>query len=323
MGRLRLRSWLKWVGLGMAAVVLMFFGLIAAVLVFATMAQAIQAKAKPADSLIIESNVTYKQVDNRSLLLDLARPKQGDGPFPGVLFIHGGGWRGGDRKEYLQAVYSLAQHGYVAATVQYRFAPADHFPAQLDDVRAAIRYLRSRAKELKLDPKRIGVVGGSAGGHLALLLGTVEPRELEPVGKHLEFSNRVQAVVSFAGPTELTQPFPPLVETMVTDLIGKSRRDAPDAYRRASPINYLSANDPPILTIHGTADELVPYEQTTALIAACKKVGVETELITIKGGGHGADAKTSADWVAAVIAMVKFLDKHLKPEAIPTPSTKP
>lgn len=276
-----------------------------------SLVQAQQAAIEPPATVIVEKDVPYAKVGNRSLFLDLARPKNGDGPFPVVVCIHGGGWRAGDKKEFLQAVYSLAAQGYVAATVQYRFAPDHHFPSQIQDVKAAVRYLRSRAKGLKLDPDRIGVLGGSAGGHLALLLGTADAKDIVDVGEHLEFSSKVQAVASVAGPCDLTQSFPQLSEAMVTDLIGKTRKDAPEMYRQASPIYDLDANDASILTIHGTKDELVPYEQSTSLVAACKKLGIEAELHTIPNGGHGTGGKPE-DWAAGLVKMVAFFDRHLK-----------
>ena len=251
-------------------------------------------------------------MEGKPLLLDLARPKTGAGPFPVVLCIHGGGWRMGDKSEFLGALFSLAEQGYVAASVNYRFAPADRFPAQIQDVKTAVRYLRSRAKELGIDTDHVGVLGGSAGGHLALLLGTTEAQDFPPVGDYPSFSGAVQAVVSIAGPTDLTRRFPKTSEWMVTDLIGKTREDAPGDYERASPLHYVSATDAPVLAIHGTRDELVPYEQSTSLAAAFKNAGVEAEVFTIQNGGHGSGGDPE-DWKSGIVKMVQFFDKHLKP----------
>ena len=267
--------------------------------------------AQPPSSIIFEKDLVYAKVGETELHLDLARPKQGKGPFPVVICVHGGGWKAGSKDQFLQAMYSLSQQGYVAASVQYRFAPKDRFPSQIDDVKTAVRYLRSRAKELNLNPDKIGAVGGSAGAHLSLLLGTTGPDDIKEVGDHPTLSSAVQAVVSIAGPTDLTPVFPDASEQMVRDLIGKSRKDDPDAYKKASPIHFLNRGDAPALLIHGTKDELVPYEQATSFIEAAKKAGVEAELFTIKDGGHGGGGKPQ-DWADGVTRMVRFLDNHLK-----------
>ena len=122
---------------------------------------------QPPGTVVLEKDVVYCTVEGKPLKLDIARPKAGEGPFPAILCIHGGGWRAGDKSEYLQAIFELSQQGYVAATVQYRFAPKFPFPAQIHDVKAAVRYLRGHARRLRIDPDRIGVMGASAGGHLA------------------------------------------------------------------------------------------------------------------------------------------------------------
>ena len=281
-----------------------------------------QSPPEPPSSILFEKDIAYTNVAGKPLLLDLARPKTGTGPFPAILCIHGGGWRAGDKKEFLGAVFSLAQQGYVAATVNYRLVPDNHFPSQIQDVKTAVRYLRSRARELHIDPDRIGVFGGSAGGHLALLLGTTDAHDFPPVGEYPGLSSAVQAVVSLAGPTDLTQRFPAASEGLVTGLIGKSRAEAPGAYEQASPLHHVSATDAPVLAIHGTKDELVPYAQSTALAAALKNVGVEVELFTIPDGGHGSGGKPE-DWNAGIVKMVDFFDKHLKPASTAAPRSTP
>src|SRR5262249_22409445 len=148
------------------------------------------------------------------LQLDLAMPKDGDGPFPAVVCIHGGGWRGGSRQDLTRSIPPLggrslieylAGRGYVAATVSYRLAPKDKFPAQIEDCKAAVRWLRANAKKYKINPERFGAVGFSAGGHLVSLLGTSDKDDaLEGNGGNPEQSSRVQAVVNFFGPTDFT-----------------------------------------------------------------------------------------------------------------------
>jgi acetyl esterase/lipase len=281
-----------------------------------------QSPPEPPSSILFETDIAYTNVEGKPLLLDLARPKTGTGPFPGILCIHGGGWRAGDKKEFLGAVFALAQQGYVAATVNYRLVPDNHFPSQIQDVKTAVRYLRSRAGELHIDPDRIGVFGGSAGGHLALLLGTTDAQDFLPVGEYPGLSSSVQAVVSLAGPTDLTQRFPDASEGLITGLIGKSRAEAPGVYEQASALHHVSATDASVLAIHGTKDELVPYAQSTALVAALENVGVEVELLTIPDGGHGSGGKPE-DWNAGIVKMVDFFDKHLKPASTAPPRPMP
>jgi acetyl esterase/lipase len=265
-------------------------------------------------NVVLQKDVVYRTVDGKTLKMDIAGPKAGEGPFPAVLCIHGGGWRAGDKGEYTQALYGLSQQGYVAATVQYRLAPQSAFPAQIHDVKAAVCYLRSHAKELRIDPDRIGVMGGSAGGHLALLLATTDGADgLEPPDNvKAPVSSKVRAVVSLAGPTDLTKPYPKASEYMVTGLIGKSRNEAPELYDKASPLKYVSKGDSPIFAVHGTKDELVPYDLLPEFEGACKKAGVPMELLTIPDGGHGSGGKPEA-WAGAITKSVEFFNRHLKP----------
>lgn len=269
------------------------------------------AAAEPPATVYVEKDVVYAKVDGKELKMDMARPKVGDGPFPAVICIHGGGWKAGDKSSMVSQVYGLAGQGYVAVTVQYRLVPTGHYPSQIEDVKAAVRFVRSKAKEWKIDPDHIGVVGGSAGGHLALLLATTDDNDVKPVGDHLDQSSEVQAVVSLAGPTDLTKTFPVASEYMVVDLIGKPRKEAAEMYKLASPIHYVSEKDAPILCIHGTKDELVPYEQVTELMEVCKKAGTKAELVTIVDGTHGGGGKPE-DLVKAITKMMEFFGTHLK-----------
>lgn len=261
----------------------------------------------PPDSIVFEEDVVYKQVDGESLHMDFARPKAGDGPFPVVVFIHGGGWRAGDKSMFRDGVFGVAQQGCAAVSVQYRFAPKHTFPAQLDDVKDAVRYVREHAKEWKIDPDRVVTMGGSAGAHLALLLATTGDED----PKDAKTSSAVKAAVSIAGPVDLTKHYPDASRSMVEDMLGQDRKADREAQEKASPLFHLNAGDAPVLLIHGTKDELVPYDQATAFEEACKKAGVEAELFTIKGGGHGGGADDPEDWSRSVIKSIVFLRKHL------------
>lgn len=277
-----------------------------------------QSYPEPPSTVTLRRDVSYGTVDGQSLVMDVVTPKVGKGPFPAVLCIHGGGWSAGHKKDMVGCAYMLGQLGFVTTSIDYRLAPHAHFPAQVEDAKAAVRYMRRHAKELDIDPSRIGVVGSSAGGHLALFLGVTnntEPslslgsRTLDT--RDQEVSSAVTAVVSLAGPTSLSLPLPPTSEKIAERFIGKSRSENPELYEKASPAHYLTAATSPILMIHGNKDELVPYNQATTMLAACKKTGVDAELITIADGGHGGGG-TQAEWDASILKMADFLKKHLK-----------
>ncbi len=164
--------------------------------------------------IVIEENITYGKAGDTELKLDLARP-QGDGSFPAIVFIHGGGWYQGNRQGYRGQIQEAARRGYVAATIGYRLMQFDEskketttatpiFPAQIHDAKAAIRWLRANATKYHINPNRIGVTGGSAGGHLSLLVGLTDPASgLEGDSGNPEQSSRVQAVVNVFGPTDM------------------------------------------------------------------------------------------------------------------------
>nr|WP_303652886.1 alpha/beta hydrolase [Paludisphaera mucosa] len=273
----------------------------------------------PPESIVFEKDVVYREVDGETLHVDFARPKAGEGPFPVVVFIHGGGWRAGDKRDFRDGLFGVAQQGCAGVSVQYRFAPKHPFPAQLDDVKAAVRFVREHAKEWKLDPDRIAVMGGSAGAHLALLLATTADED----PKDAKTSSAVKAAVSLAGPTDLTRPYPDASRAMVEDLLGQARKADRAAQDAASPLHHLNAGDAPVLLIHGTKDQLVPYDQATAFEEACKKVGVEAELFTIVGGDHGGGGDRPEEWKTAVVKSVVFLRKHLGMPPLPGTEAAP
>jgi len=268
-----------------------------------------QSYPEPPPTLTLKRDVNYATVDGQSLSMDVVTPNVGKGPFPAVLCIHGGGWSSGHKKDMVGCAYMLGQLGFVTTSIDYRLAPQAHFPAQVEDAKAAVRYMRSHAKELDIDPNRIGVVGSSAGGHLALFLGTTD--KLPSDTSQSRVSSAVAAVVSLAGPTSLSLPLPPDSEKIVERFIGKSRTENPELFEKASPAHYLTATAAPILMIHGSKDELVPYNQATTMLAACRKTGVEAELITIADGGHGGGGN-QAEWDASILKMADFLKKQLK-----------
>ncbi|MBI1902205.1 MAG: alpha/beta hydrolase [Planctomycetia bacterium] len=278
----------------------------------AAKAQAQAAKVQVAQAqgdIFYDENVTYGKGGEEELKLDIARPKEG-GPFPAVVWIHGGAWRGGNRSVYRPAIKEMAKKGYVAVTVSYRFCPKNTFPAQIEDVKCAVRWLRANAKQHLVDPDHIGATGASAGGHLALMLGVMGSEDgLEGEGGHPDKSSKVQAVVNWFGPTELTKPFPPNIQPLLTDFLGGRVEDKMDAAKKGSPITYLSKDDGPILTLHGDKDNIVPYEQATLLVEGCKRAKIDHSLVTVEGAGHGwGDEKLTQ----SLNQTTEFFDKHLK-----------
>jgi acetyl esterase/lipase len=275
---------------------------------------ALTADSAPAIADTLEENITYCTVDGEDLKLDLARP-DGDGPFPAIVFIHGGGWLGGNRQAYKSQISEAAKRGYVAATISYRLMKFDQakketttatprFPAQIHDAKAAIRWLRANAEKYHVDPNRIGVTGGSAGGHLSLLVGlTDRDSNLEGDGGNLDQSSRVQAVVNVFGPTDMAPCHKTSSVAWIFRLfMGGVPEETPDTYRAASPVTYVSKDDPPVLTLHGDRDELVPIDQAWTLEMRMRKAGAHHKLIIFEGQGHGfggeqAEKAADATWL--------------------------
>jgi len=270
--------------------------------------------AAPRDSaaLTVERDVVYGTAQGTPLLLDLAMPKTGNGPFPVVVFLHGGGWSEGNRQEMNHFIEGVAGLGYVGVTVAYRLVPAARFPAQLEDCKAAVRWLRANAAKYRINPKHIGVVGFSAGGHLASMLGVTGKNDgLEGAGRNPDQSSRVQAVVSFFGLTDFsTRDWPRDLENGVIEpFLGGSFANHADEYRRASPITYVTSDAPPFLFFHGSEDKLVPVDQSKRLGEKLRNAGVFAEVNVLEGEGHGF---TDAANQKAMRRMLDFLDAHLK-----------
>ena len=234
---------------------------------------------------------------------------KGDGPFPLILWVHGGGWEGGS-KDGGGPVVNLVGRGYVVASTNYRLSRHAPFPAQIHDVKGAVRYLRANAKKYKIDPDRIGVAGASAGGHLVALLGTSgDVKELEGDVGPKDVSSRVQCVIDFFGPTDLLKLSPANAkENPVTRLLGGSTKDKRELAVSANPITYVSKGDPPILIVHGDKDPVVPLSQSELLHDALKKAGVDATLKVVPEAGHGNGIFTPE----LAKEYVEFFEKHLK-----------
>lgn len=227
--------------------------------------------------------------------LDLFIPASGNGPFPLIIWVHGGAWKGGS-KERCPAV-RFVDEGYAVASINYRLSQHAVFPAQIEDCKAAIRWLRANAREYQLDTKRFGAWGSSAGGHLVAMLGVTGDVKQFDVGANLDQSSAVQAVVDYFGPTKLAamqaQSGPEsrmrhdVPESPESQLIGGPILENTAKADAASPITYVSKGDAPMLLVHGDQDPLVPYQQSVIMQEALQKAGVKSELHLVKGAGHG------------------------------------
>jgi acetyl esterase/lipase len=256
--------------------------------------------------------ITYTKVGERELKLDLIAPARGEGPYPAVVVIHGGAWRGGKKEDVRLVQTLLANAGYVSISPQYRFCPAEQFPAQVEDVKAAVRWLRSHASEHGVDTSRIGAIGFSAGGHLALLLGLTSKGDgLEGAGVSADApSSKVQAVVNYFGPTELgAADIPEISRPLVRDFLGGTPAEKPELCKQASPLTFVTKDDPAVLTFHGTKDHLVPHTQALKLIEAMNSVGVPGRVEILVGAGHGWEEREMRRTLAQ---SVEFFDRQLK-----------
>jgi acetyl esterase/lipase len=257
-------------------------------------------------AFVVQRDLVYSKADGIEVMLNLAMPRNGRGPFPAIVYLHGGGWRHGDRQELEHLAEGSARFRHVGVTVGYRLSDKAKFPAQIEDCKAAIRWLRANATAYKIDPDRIAVVGFSAGGHLGCLLGVLGNDRTFDVGENLSQSSRVQAVISFAGPTDFTTNdwSPWLTKEALVPLFGGTLAEKPDVYKNASPIAHVAAGAPPFLLVHGTADELVPVDQAHRFAKKLQSAGVPVREVIYEGEGHGLKPDALKK---ALIESVKFL----------------
>ena len=249
-------------------------------------------------ALDFQSDIVYGEAGGRPLKLDLAKPSLcRDQTVPLIVYFHGGGWTMGDKSEAfgVGAIRMAFQLGFAVASVNYRLAPEFRFPAQIHDCKRAIRFLRANAAAFGIDPDRIAAAGGSAGGHLASLAGTADENDgLEGPGWP-GVSSRVAAVVEYFGPTDLTVSTTEISSDglkMLTDLLGGDPMILTEAARLASPVTYVSADDPPFFIAHGDKDELVPYSQARIFAEKLRLAGNAGALIKVKNAGHVFVAET-------------------------------
>jgi acetyl esterase/lipase len=254
-------------------------------------------------------DIAYVSKGHTRQKLDFCAPSAsgGPGPWPCVVFIHGGGWESGSKSG--NAALGLCWRGYAVASISYRLSGDAPFPAQIEDCKAAVRYLRANAKRFNIDPNRIGASGVSAGGHLAALMGTTGDVTTFDKGEYLDQSGAVKAVVDFFGPTNLAFYGASRPGDLLSRLIGGPLQDNRAKVQAANPIAYISPGDAPFAIFHGDADPLVPLKHSEALRDALQKANVPVSLTVVRGSGHGFYGKAQEDVNSQVAT---FFDKHLK-----------
>ena len=272
----------------------------------------------------VQESIEYGMGGDQALTLHLAKPVEIDAPLPGIIFIHGGGWQAGSKDMYRKAIREFASEGYVVATISYRLAPKHPFPAQIEDCKCAVRWMRAHADELGVDPERIGAIGGSAGAHLSMLLGTMDSSDgCEGSGGWEDHSSKVQAVVSYFGPVDLTQTeigdLPsrrllnePVIRGILRNFVGGEPEERIDLLRQASPLHYVNNGDAPMLLFQGTKDILVPYDHPFEMAHALTEHGIQGRVELILGAGHGWAGPEMARTQKAAI---EFFNEHLKSAA--------
>lgn len=279
-------------------------------------------KVEIPDHIMVEE-VAYSGTDEKAKTLIIAYPKEPTRPLPAIIHFHGGGFRQGKASEKTSVHFAKA--GFVGISVNYRLSGEAIFPAAVHDGKTAIRWARANAATYGIDPERIGAFGGSAGGHLALMMGTSSgDTYLEGDGPYQSFSSSVQAVVENYGPTDFLK---------MNDVPGDMDHDSPTSpesafiggpiqdmkaqVKKANPITYVDPNDPPILIFHGRNDMKVPYNQSELLVDALEEVGVTFKFIPVENAGHGFNArpdekakiKPSREKIERMT--VKWFKKHL------------
>ena len=267
-----------------------------------------------------ESNVIFGTYSGLALLMDVYKPASPNGY--GIVVVPGSGWHTPlpynanllkQSKEFSLYMAKLSTAGYTMFVVTHRAAPRFHFPDAVDDVQRAVRFVRQNASRYSIDPERIGALGASSGGHLVSMLGTLDGKGTsdspDPVERE---SSKVQCVVALYPVTD-----PAKVDTVsglqaVTSFMGAPARFDPKRFRDAAPVTHVTADDPPFLLIHGDADRTVPYNQSEAMEAALKKVGVTVKLVRVPGGDHGSDFPGNTqkmDWPAMAL---EWIETNLK-----------
>lgn len=269
----------------------------------------------PDIKVTVTSDVEYGNAGNRPLLLDVYKPDAAEGSLPAIVFVHGGSWRGGKKEDYRPYAMYFAQRGYFIASIQYRLSGEAPYPAAVHDVKAAVRFVRDEADRLGVDANRIAVAGGSAGGHLAMMVGySSDVESLRGRSGHEDASSSVRCVVNLYGPTDMTTPYAQRVSktnAAVSAFFEGTYPEQSDRYAEGSPITYVTPDDPPTLILHGTVDALVPINQADVLADKLEEVGVPYIYDRLPGWPHSMDTAKVVN-ERCLWYMERFLDRYLK-----------
>jgi acetyl esterase/lipase len=258
------------------------------------------------------TDLQYGAVEGYPLLLDAYLPAD-DEVHPAVVYIHGGGWRGGDKRGALHAVRGdiLIPAGVAIFAINYRLSGVAPYPAAVDDCLAAVRWIREHADEHNVDPDNMAVWGGSAGGHLALMMGFMEPSGDDLAADGGPLDNFFRCVVAKNPPTDLTADDEMHSERALLAFMDATREEEPERFAEASPVTHLSADDPPVFAMHGTADRTVPYNQALVLQESMAELDVPLTLLTFEGAGHGLRGADRDEIEAAMQQAAGFVLDHL------------
>jgi acetyl esterase/lipase len=263
----------------------------------------------------IKRDIVYAVVGSRDMHLDLFLPKNGTGPFPAVVYIHGGGWSAGNRTAFQRQAAYMATKGYAGACIEYRLSNYAKYPAALYDAKAAVRWVRSNASPWHIDPDRIAAAGGSAGGHLVGLLGTTADLPEYDGGLGITgVSSRISAVAAFNPAVDLVEfgkGLPGDADNSVVQFLGVTYKDNPQLWKDASPTYHVTSKSVPFLFLHGDADTTVPYHQSVDMMQKLKAAGIRAEIFTAPGAKHAFF--NAPPWYEPTLKrMEEFFDHVLK-----------
>lgn len=269
-----------------------------------------------AEQPCVIEEVQYGLVGDFPLLATLYKPKNSPAkPAPAVVYIHGGGFTGGERDQFEANAAYFTNHGYVGLCISYRLAPKDKFPAQVQDAKCAVRYLRANAVKLNIDPERIAVCGASAGGCISALAAYAQDvKEFKDLGGNIGFSENVQAAIFQCGIYDFmprTMPFA-ILDSVKKSYLGGKYEDVPQTFKKASPIEYVGKSSPPTLIFHGDADETVNVKHAYLLRDRLKANGIYFEIYIAEGGSHSAYIFLMPEFMVALKRIEGFFLKIFK-----------